>query len=61
MAYSDGVDELIIGDFAIAILIEVIVNASKLLGGHEDAQLGAHLLELKLVQSARLVSIEFLH
>ena len=45
---------------AISVLVEMVVDAGKLLGGHETSELGGHLLELKLVQGSRLVSIVLL-
>lgn len=37
LTYSDSIDELLISDVAISVLIEVVVDAGELLGGHETS------------------------
>ena len=61
MAYPDSVDELLVADGAITVLVKLVVDAGKLLGGHEGTKFGAHLLELELVQSAGAVEIVILN
>jgi hypothetical protein len=61
VTYPDGVDELLVADGPVTVLVKRVVHAGELLGGHEGTKFGAHLLELKLVQSARLVEIVLLH
>jgi len=61
LTYPDSVDELLVADGAITVLVKLVVDAGEFLGGHEGTKFGAHLLELELVQSARVVEIVVLH
>ena len=60
MTYLEDVDELVVGDVAVLVLIEVVEDDAKLLSRQEDSQLGHEFLELKLLQDAVLVAIEAL-
>merc|ERR1712166_1553948 len=57
-AYLEDVDELSVGDLAVLVVIEVVVDVSKFLTGKEHSELGEELLELKLGKGAVLVSVE---
>jgi len=61
VTYPDGVDELLVADGPVTVLVKRVVHTGELLGGHEGTKFGAHLLELELVQSARVVEIVLLH
>jgi len=56
----EDVDELSVGDLAVLVVIEVVVDVSKFLTGKEHSELGEELLELKLGKGAVLVSVELL-
>ena len=58
--YLEDVDELVVGDVAVLVLIEVVEDDAKLLSRQEDSQLRHELLEFKLLQDAVLVAIEAL-
>ena len=59
-SYLYGVDEFLVTDFAVFVHVECVVDDAQLLAGQKYAQLGHHLLELKLVEGAVAVAIEAL-
>ena len=59
--YLEDADELSVRDLTVLVEIEVVVDASELLAGEENSELGHEFFKFKLVKSAALISVELLY